>query len=216
MHLQAGHLRGQTSTAGLVPRSLSPTRSEMEAPDAPQRPLRPRAERHLGRAFAAPCGRAGPGLHFPACRWAERPRPAVSGSRRLIAAAADEPSPRAGGGAAGAAPCRRPAHYARPGGWRWKVRAPRPQLAVPPRGPSPVSSPGRSPAAGPARADRAQGEGAALGLRPRSAARLASPAGPARLGACSPATSPPGPPLPAELRRLSPQQLRPSSPLAVP
>ncbi|XP_021241460.1 sterile alpha motif domain-containing protein 12 isoform X3 [Numida meleagris] len=24
------------------------------------------------------------------------------------------------GGAAGAAPCRRPAHYARPGGWRWK------------------------------------------------------------------------------------------------
>lgn len=188
----------------------------MEAPDAPQRPLRPRAERHLGRAFAAPCGRAGPGLHFPACRWAERPRPAVSGSRRLIAAAADEPSPRAGGGAAGAAPCRRPAHYARPGGWRWKVRAPRPQLAVPPRGPSPVSSPGRSPAAGPARADRAQGEGAALGLRPRSprlsgwpgpARRLQPrnfPSGPAAPGGAPPPLSAAAPALVASRRALRP------------
>lgn len=145
-----------------------------DAPQRPQRPQRPRTERHLGRAFAVPCVRAGPGLHFPACRGAERPRPAVSGSRRLIAAAADEPSPRAGGGAARAAPCRRPAHYARPGGWRWKVRAPRPRLAVSPRGPSPVSSPGRSPAAGPA--GRGGGLGAPAPLcRPP---RLASPPGP--------------------------------------
>lgn len=94
---RGGRRAGRGRRAGGRP-SAGSGRAEMEAPDAPQRPLRPRAERHLGRAFAAPCGRAGPGLHFPACRWAERPRPAVSGSRRLIAAAADEPSPRAGGG----------------------------------------------------------------------------------------------------------------------
>lgn len=75
---------------------------------------------------------------------------------RLIAAAADERSPRAGGGAAGAAPPgpgRRPAHYARPGGWRWKVRAPRPLPAapgVPPLSPPPGTHLRRG-GAGPAR-----------------------------------------------------------------
>lgn len=79
----------------------------------------------------------------------------------MIAAAADERSPRAGGGAAGAAPPgpgRRPAHYARPGGWRWKVRAPRPLPAapgVPPLSPPPGTHLRRAGAA-PARPDSAR------------------------------------------------------------
>uniref|UniRef100_A0A8C4UPT2 Sterile alpha motif domain containing 12 n=1 Tax=Falco tinnunculus TaxID=100819 RepID=A0A8C4UPT2_FALTI len=63
----------------------------------------------------------GPGLHFPGSGGAGAVPPACQRERcRLIAAAADERSPRAGGGAAPPGPGRRPAHYARPGGWRWK------------------------------------------------------------------------------------------------
>lgn len=99
---------------------------------------------------------------------AARPRPlsasAAGWSPRLQMSGA-----RAGGGAAGAAPPgpgRRPAHYARPGGWRWKVRASRPLPAAP--GVPPLSPPPGT---------HLRRGGAAL-ARPSPAGQRRPPAGP--------------------------------------
>lgn len=89
---------------------------------------------------------------------------------------------RAGGGgrgsAAGAGPGRRPAHYARPGGWRWKVRAPRPLPAapgIPPLSPPPGTHLRRG-GAGPCLASGSWGVGDGV------CGELCPPVGPAAVG----------------------------------